>query len=50
MSLGAYMKYQRLKVQLWDKDILTPDYMIGDATLSLDQILDHMCADGVVRV
>ena len=22
----------------------------ADATLSLDQILDHMCADGVVRV
>ena len=28
--------YPPLRVQLWDKDVLTPDYMIGDATLGLD--------------
>ena len=35
-TLTDSMKYQRLTLQLWDKDILTSDYMIGDATLNLD--------------
>lgn len=35
-TLTESMKYQRLTLQLWDKDILTSDYMIGDATFNLD--------------
>ncbi|KOO32312.1 c2 domain containing protein [Chrysochromulina tobinii] len=37
VTLSEHMKYQRLTVQLWDRDILTSDYMIGDATLNLDK-------------
>jgi len=41
VSLTEGMKYQRLTLQLWDRDILTADYMIGDSTLSLDTWFRH---------
>ena len=37
VTLKANMKYQRLQVQLWDKDLLTSNDMIGEATLKLDR-------------
>lgn len=37
ITLTNDMKYQRMTVQLWDRDIITSNYMIGDATLSLDR-------------
>jgi len=37
VTLTDHMKYQRVTIQLWDKDLFTADYMIGDATLNLEK-------------
>jgi len=37
ITLSSAMKYQRLQVQLWDKDLISANDMIGEATLKLDR-------------
>mmetsp|Transcript_20593 Transcript_20593/g.43766 ORF Transcript_20593/g.43766 Transcript_20593/m.43766 type:complete len:299 (+) Transcript_20593:2-898(+) len=37
VTMSSSMKFQRLQVQMWDKDLLTSNDMIGEATLKLDQ-------------
>ena len=37
VTLTSSMKYQRLTVQLWDKDLISANDMIGSATLKLDR-------------